>query len=56
MKKVVLCLALMMLILFAVMAVADEGMWPYNAVPKSKIKAKYGLDLNQAWLDHLQMA
>lgn len=45
-----------MVVLFAVMAVADEGMWPYNAVPKARIKAKYGVDLTQAWLDHLQLA
>ncbi len=56
MKKVVLCVALVALILSAAFAVADEGMWPYNAVPKAKIKAKYGVDLTQAWLDHLQLA
>ena len=41
--------------LFAgVVAVADEGMWLYNAVPKDKIKAKYGFDITQTWLDHLR--
>ncbi len=43
--------------LFAgVVAVADEGMWLYNAVPKDKIKAKYGFDVTQQWLDHLRLS
>lgn len=56
MKKVLFCSALLMLILSGILAVADEGMWPYNSVPKTKIKAKYGVDLTQAWLDHLQLS
>lgn len=56
MKKVFLCLALLALILSAIIAVADEGMWPYNSFPKSKIKAKYNFDPAQAWLDHLRLA
>src|SRR5512146_1173531 len=55
MKKAVAFLALLVLIL-SVFAVADEGMWPYNNVPKSKIKAKYGFEPKQAWLDHLQLS
>ncbi|HEX6880739.1 MAG TPA: S46 family peptidase, partial [Terriglobales bacterium] len=55
MKKAVALLALLVLIL-SVFAVADEGMWPYNNVPKSKIKAKYGFEPKQAWLDHLQLS
>ena len=43
------------LCLFAgVFALADEGMWLYNAVPNDKIKAKYNFDISQAWLDHLR--
>ncbi len=37
-------------------ASADEGMWLYNAPPKDKIKAKYGFDLTQAWLDHVRLS
>jgi len=37
-------------------AVADEGMWPFDNVPKATIKAKYGFDLTQAWLDHLRLS
>ena len=56
MKKVLFCSALLTLILSGVLAVADEGMWPYNSLPKAKIKAKYGVDLKQTWLDHLQLS
>ncbi len=32
---------------------ADEGMWPYNNIPKDTLKAKYGFEPSQQWLDHL---
>lgn len=32
---------------------ADEGMWLYSAPPKTQIKAKYGFDVTDAWLEHL---
>jgi hypothetical protein len=31
-------------------------MWLYNQPPKSKIKAKYGFDLTQTWLDHVRLS
>src|SRR5437868_11081608 len=34
---------------------ADEGMWLYNAFPRDKVKAKYGFDLSQTWLDHVRL-
>ncbi|HTI71258.1 MAG TPA: S46 family peptidase [Candidatus Limnocylindria bacterium] len=34
-------------------AVSDEGMWLYNNPPREQIKAKYGFELTDAWLDHL---
>lgn len=37
-------------------ATADEGMWLYNAPPKDKIKAKYGFELTQEWLDHVRLS
>ena len=46
-----MCLALSFL--FSTVASADEGMWLYNAPPKDKIKAKYGFELTQQWLDHV---
>src|SRR5262249_58156089 len=32
---------------------ADEGMWLYSAPPSEQIKAKYGFDITDAWLEHL---
>jgi Peptidase S46 len=37
-------------------AFADEGMWLYNEPPKDKIKAKYGFELTQQWLDHVRLS
>jgi len=37
-------------------ASADEGMWLYNEAPKDKIKAKYGFEVTQQWLDHLRLS
>jgi len=49
-----ICLALSFL--FSTVASADEGMWLYNEAPKDKIKAKYGFDLTQQWLDHVRLS
>jgi len=53
MKKsyaIFLCAAL----LLGNFALAEEGMWLFNAVPKDKLKARYGFEPTQAWLDHMQ--
>ena len=42
--------------IFSTLATADEGMWLYNAPPKDKIKAKYGFELTQQWLDHVRLS
>jgi hypothetical protein len=31
-------------------------MWLYNEAPKDKIKAKYGFELTQQWLDHVRLS
>jgi hypothetical protein len=49
-----ICLALFFL--FSTTASADEGMWLYNEAPKDKIKAKYGFELTQQWLDHVRLS
>ena len=48
------CLALCFV--FSTVALADEGMWLYNEAPKDKIKAKYGFELTQQWLDHVRLS
>ncbi len=35
---------------------ADEGMWPFNMVPKDSIQKDHGVALSDAWLDHLRLA
>ncbi len=55
MKKphaICLCLAILM----TNMALAEEGMWLYTAVPKDKIKARYGFEPTQQWLDHMRLS
>ncbi|HEV3511934.1 MAG TPA: S46 family peptidase [Candidatus Sulfotelmatobacter sp.] len=42
--------------IFSTLAAADEGMWLYNEPPTAKIKAKYGFELTQAWLDHVRLS
>src|SRR6202163_2793455 len=53
-RGLAICLALSFFIPAA--ASADEGMWLYNEAPKDKIKAKYGFELTQKWLDHLRLS
>ena len=35
---------------------ADEGMWPFNNVPRAEIKKRYGFDVTDAWLRRVQLA
>ena len=36
--------------------VADEGMWPFNLVPKAELKARYGFEPTEAWLAHVRLS
>jgi hypothetical protein len=33
---------------------ADEGMWLYDDPPRQLLKERYGFELSEAWLEHLQ--
>ncbi|HKP35649.1 MAG TPA: S46 family peptidase [Pyrinomonadaceae bacterium] len=35
---------------------ADEGMWPFNNIPRAEIKRKYGFDITDEWLKKVQLA
>src|ERR1043166_7272841 len=37
-------------------AVADEGMWLFNAPPLKQLKDKYQFEPSPQWLEHLQKA
>jgi hypothetical protein len=34
----------------------DEGMWPFNNIPRTEIKKKYGFDVTDEWLKKVQLA
>ncbi|HLJ74073.1 MAG TPA: S46 family peptidase, partial [Thermoanaerobaculia bacterium] len=53
MRKLVVC-ALGLLV--AVAVAADEGMWLYEAPPRSLLQQRYNFNPSQAWLDHLEHA
>src|ERR1700744_1779564 len=42
--------------LTASVAHADEGMWTFDNFPSAKVKAAYGVTVDQAWLDHVRGA
>jgi hypothetical protein len=55
MKKT-LFLTVVLVLLIAGSALADEGMWLYNRFPADKVKQKYGWAPDQMWLDHLRLS
>jgi len=44
------------LALVAPLALADEGMWLYNAFPTDRVQKQYGFLPTQEWLDHLRLS
>ena len=56
MKRVFLPLIVAFFLSAVLPAFADEGMWLYNAFPKERVKAKYGFEPTQQWLDHLRLS
>jgi hypothetical protein len=53
-KRAVLLIGLALIL--AGTAPADEGMWLFNAFPKARVKAEYGFEPTQAWLDHVRLS
>lgn len=35
---------------------ADEGMWPFNMIPRDQIQKDHGVALTDAWLDHVRLS
>jgi Peptidase S46 len=54
--KRILSILLACIFASSTLATADEGMWLFNEPPKDKIKAKYGFELTQQWLDHVRLS
>jgi len=42
--------------LLATDARADEGMWPFDMVPRERIQKEHQVQLTDAWLDHVRLA
>ena len=55
------CLCLFLVALFSlptlgIKCFADEGMWPFNNVPKAEIKRRYGFDVTDDWLSRVRLS
>jgi len=35
---------------------ADEGLWPFNMIPRDYLKAKYNFEATPEWVKHLQLS
>jgi hypothetical protein len=51
-----LCIRLLafLMLLTAIPAFSDEGMWTYHDFPRELVKQKYGTDVTSAWLDRIR--
>jgi hypothetical protein len=56
MTKRTLAFLFMLSLTLGSLGFADEGMWLFNAFPKDKVKARYGFDTSQEWLDHVRLS
>jgi hypothetical protein len=55
-RKLLHILSLTTILAAAAPAFADEGMWTFDNFPSAKVKAAYGVTIDQAWLDHVRNA
>lgn len=55
-KRVSVYLLVLSFLLFAGVSFADDGMWLFNAFPKDKVKATYGFEPSQQWLDRVRLS
>ena len=56
MKTIQLAAACALAAMLAAPAHADEGLWTFDNFPAAKVKAAYGVDIDQAWLDRVRGA
>ncbi len=47
-------LAGLLIVLLALPAFGDEGMWTFHDFPQALVKQRYGVDISQAWLDRVR--
>jgi hypothetical protein len=48
--------SLLLLITLGVPALADEGMWTFNNLPRAEIKKRYGFEVTDEWVRRVQSA
>lgn len=53
---VALLLALFTISALNIPALAEEGMWTFNNVPRAEIKKKYGFEITDEWLNNVRLA
>jgi len=46
----------LVLLLLSGAAFADEGMWTFDNFPKQMVREKLGVEITDAWLDHVRLA
>ena len=57
-KRIAVLLPVLCLVIpgLGTFALGDEGMWLFEAFPKDKVKATYGFEPTQEWLDHVRLS
>ena len=56
MKNRFIAILTLVILVVSGLSYADEGMWLFNAFPGDKVKAKYGFEPSQQWLDHVRLS
>ncbi len=49
-------LLVILLLIFIIPLYPDEGLWPFNLVPKDYLKKKYNFEVTQDWLNHIMLS
>lgn len=50
------CIRFAALVLAPAMLLADDGLWLFDRFPKAVVKNRYGLDVTDAFLDHMRLS
>ena len=48
------CLLALLVVVLSGAVKADEGMWTFDNVPRAEVAKRYGVQITDRWLDHLQ--
>ena len=56
MRQLTIPVSALFVCLFGTAALADEGMWTFDNFPTAAVNQKYGLHIDQAWLDRVRGA